>query len=64
MLRLTRLRHRRGLSQRQVAERLKIGFWTYAKTERGAYVPGADSPLAHKLERYYCYRLKTLLADC
>jgi transcriptional regulator with XRE-family HTH domain len=63
MLRLTRERLRRGLSQRQIAERLKIGFWSYAKTETGAYVPGKDSPLARKLEKLYFYKLRTLLKE-
>ncbi len=63
MLRLTRERLRRGLSQRQVAERLNVGFWSYAKTETGAYIPGNDAPLARKLEKFYFYKLRTLLKE-
>jgi transcriptional regulator with XRE-family HTH domain len=61
--RIAQERYRRGHTQRQVAERLKIGLSTYFKIEQGALVPGKTSGTTTKLQRYFGRRLKTLLSD-
>lgn len=63
MKRITRERLRLSLTQSQVAERTGVGYSTYFQTEQGRNVPGKSSPTARKLERFFGYRLKTLLAD-
>jgi len=63
MKRIVQLRRRRGLTQAQAAEHVGVGFWSYAKCETGAVVPGKTSPLARALEKFYGYRLATLLKD-
>lgn len=64
MKRLARERKRKGLTQATVALRVGIGASSYFKIEQGVLVPGKDSGTARKLERYFGYRLRTLLADC
>jgi transcriptional regulator with XRE-family HTH domain len=63
MKRLARERQRKGLTQATAALRVGIGASSYFKIEQGVLIPGKDSGTAHKLERFFGYRLKTLLAE-
>jgi transcriptional regulator with XRE-family HTH domain len=63
MLRLTRERLRRGLTQKQASARTKIGYSSYYKIEQGVHVPSKTSPTARKLERFFGYKLSTLLRN-
>jgi transcriptional regulator with XRE-family HTH domain len=61
--RIVKERMRRGLTQRQVSERLDLGLSSYFKIEQGVLLPSKTSGTAHKLERFFCRRLRTLLSD-
>ncbi len=63
MKRITRERLKRCLTQRQVAKRLGMSYSTYFKIEQGRHVPGPLSGIAQRVEMFFGYRLKTLLAD-
>lgn len=63
MKRIARERLKRSLTQSQVAQATGVSYSTYFQTEQGRNVPGKSSPTARKLERFFGYRLKTLLAE-
>lgn len=63
MKRIAQERQRRGLTQRQISDRLDLSVVSYYKIEQGRLVPSKSSGTANKLETFFGRRLRTLLSD-
>jgi transcriptional regulator with XRE-family HTH domain len=63
MKRIAIERERLGLTQRQVSDKVGIGYSSIFKIEQGVLVPGKWSNTALLLERFYGRKLRTLLKD-
>jgi transcriptional regulator with XRE-family HTH domain len=63
MTRLAHERHKKNLSQKQVAERIGLGYSSYFKIEQGRFIPGKHSGTAERLQDFFGMRLGTLLRD-